>query len=371
MRGPLRQTLMMAGLWLAAGLAASLPAAAQQDSLVRVDAVQREPLAQTVPVIGRLVARQAGEIAARIAGPVAEFFVEVGDRVDKDEVIAVLDSKLLKARRDLATGRLNEGLAELKTSRAEVALARQELQRMEGLKSSAAFSQARFDDANQSVAIAEAKSKRAEAGVASARAELQVYEINLTDAMVLAPYPGVVIQRMSEAGAYVQIGAPLVRLIADRSLEVEVEVPFQRLGGLTDRRVVQIALDDGSTHEATVRAVLPSENPLTRTRVVRLTPRFSETTIGLADSQSVTVLVPAGATREVLTVHKDALLRRQGGVIVFVVVDGMAEARTITIGEGLGNRVEILNGLADGDVVVVRGNERLHPGAKVRIAGES
>ncbi len=69
---------------------------------VRVDTVVMEPLSQTVPVIGRLVARQAGVVAARINGPIEEFMVEVGDRVEAGDVIAVLNRDLLTARRDLA-----------------------------------------------------------------------------------------------------------------------------------------------------------------------------------------------------------------------------------------------------------------------------
>ena len=80
----------------------AFPAAAQEGTPVRVDKVISEPLSQTVPVIGRLVARQAGLVAARINGPVMEFKVEVGDRVTQDQIIALLDPVNLAARRDMA-----------------------------------------------------------------------------------------------------------------------------------------------------------------------------------------------------------------------------------------------------------------------------
>ena len=57
--------------------------------------------------------------------------------------------------------------------------------------------------------------------------------------------------------------------------------------------------------------------------------------------------------------------------MVYLVKGDMAEARPITIGEGLGSRVEVIEGLAEGDQVVVRGNERLRPGTRIRINGES
>jgi RND family efflux transporter MFP subunit len=347
------------------------PASAQEQSLVRVDAVRTEPLSQTVQVIGRLVARQAGEVSARIEGPVETFYVDVGDRVRKGAAIADLNDAILAARRDLATGALAEAEAELATSRAEITLARQAHKRMEGLKSSAAFSQARFDDAKQTVVIAQAKARQAEAAVHSAEAVLRLSEINLGYTKVLAPYDGVVTRQMTEEGAYVRVGDPLVYLIAERSLEIEADVPFQRLFGLDEGTAVTFSLDDGTDHRARVRSVLPSENPLTRTRAVRFTPSFNGIKSTLADAQSVTVQVPVGAPRDVLTVHKDAIIRRQGGNIVYVVKDDVAEARPIEIGESLGGRVEVLSGLEDGEPVVVRGNERLRPGAKIRIDGAS
>jgi multidrug efflux pump subunit AcrA (membrane-fusion protein) len=69
----------------------------------------------------------------------------------------------------------------------------------------------------------------------------------------------------------------------------------------------------------------------------------------------------------VLSAHKDALINSRGVPTVFVVEDGRAYARKVTIGEGVGNRFEILSGLKEGDVVVTRGNERLKDGKRVKI----
>ncbi len=361
------------GLWvgLLAALAAG-PAFAQADAMrVRVDTVKRVPLSQTVPVIGRLVARQAGVVAARINGPVEAFEVEVGDRVEAGQVIATLDAAALVARRDLYAGKVNEAKAELAIKKAELALARQNYKRHEKLKKSAAFSQARFDDAKQNVAIARAEAGQAETAIAAAKADLSLAKINLYDAQVRAPYPGVVTERLTEAGAYVQIGAPVIRMIGDRNLEVEAEVPFQHLAGIESGVEMRLWLDDGTEHSAVVRALLPSENPLTRTRVVRFIPNIGATLRPLAHDQSVSLEIPIGPERQVLTVHKDAIVKRQGEDIVFVAKGGEVEARTVRLGVAVGSRMEVLRGLDEGERVVVRGNERLRPGAKIQVIGES
>jgi RND family efflux transporter MFP subunit len=340
------------------------------DLLVRVDEVRVAPLTQSVPVIGRLVANRLGDVAARINGPVDAFKVEVGDRIEGGQVLAVLDATALQARYDLAAGRLREAQAERAVKRAELALAKQDFQRLERLKASAAFNQARYDDSRQQVAITEASVSQADAAIAEAEAELRLAEINLYNAEVRAPYAGVVTQRLTEAGSYVQVGQAVLRMLGDQSLEVEADVPFQNLAGLEPGIQVNLTLDDGTAHTAVVRAILPAENPLTRTRMVRLVPNIAATRRTLAHDQSVTLQVPVGAERQVLSVHKDAVIIRRGQDMAFVVVDGAVEARPITLGEALGNRFEVRNGLAAGDKAVVRGNERLKPGDKVKIAGD-
>ena len=165
--GALRR-LIAAALMVAAGMTAALPAAAQKKSFatpVGVDEVRSEPLSQTVPVIGRLVARQTGVVAARARGPVAEIRVDVGDRVDKGAVIAVLVFDRLHWERHLRAAQVAEAEAALTTAEAETTLKSQELKRMEGLRKSSAFSQARYDDARQEVTMARSAAAEAAAGI--------------------------------------------------------------------------------------------------------------------------------------------------------------------------------------------------------------
>ncbi len=334
---------VMAALVLAAGLVAGFggaPAHAQGGPTnVLVDKVIEGPLTQTTPVIGRLVSGQAGVVAARSAGPIEKMLVQVGDRVEKDQVIATLVSDAIQAQLDL--------------KRAETTMARQELSRMSSLRKrgSAAFTQQRYDDAVQKLAIA--------------RADMLLAEIRKYNAEIRAPYAGVVTQKHTDAGAYVAVGAPVVELINDRALEIEADVPATRVLGLMAGRSVRFTMGDGTAHTAVVRAVVPEENPRSRTRIVRLTPKFSARLGVLAANESVTLQIPVGQSREVVSVHKDAILNRGGKDIVFLAIDGKATPRTVQLGVAVGSRFEVLEGLKPGDIVIVRGNERLRPGQPV------
>ena len=268
-----------------------------------------------------------------------------------------------ESERDLRAAQVVAAEAQLATADAEHRLRRQELARLQGLRKSPAFSKGGFDDKRQEVMMSKGDLSRAEAALTSARAELKLAEITLRDAEIRAPYAGVVTQRHTEIGAYLDVGDPVVNLVDDRNLEIEADVPAERIGGLVAGATVAFDLDNREL-EAKVRAVVPEENPLTRTRTVRFDPDLQDIT-DLAANASVVVHLPAGRSRSVVSVHKDAILDRKGKTMVVVVVDNKAEIRPVRIGEAIGSRFEVLDFLKPGDIVVVRGNERLRPGQQV------
>jgi RND family efflux transporter MFP subunit len=351
----------------------SVPAMAQQGAAtVQVDAVKQEPLSQTMPVIGRFVATQAGVVASLMRGPVASVSVAVGDRVKKGDVVARLAAERIRWSRELAAANLKSKEAGLRTAKAQLALTQQELDRLGNLRKSAAFSQARFEDKQSEVTKFRSEVGEHEADVASAAAELRLAEIDMYNSEIRAPYNAVVAEKHTVAGAYLNVGDPVVTLISEEGLEIEANVPSERIGGLAPGRDVDVQLDNGAVKQATVRALVPAESTLTRTRPVRFTAAFTEERdngVALAANQSVTVLVPIGRPRDVVSVHKDAVIPRAGQNIVFVVEGGKAMQRAVQLGSAVGNRLEVLGGLNVGDVTVVRGNERLFPGQPVTYQG--
>lgn len=346
-------------------------------AMVAVDAVIEEQASQTVPVIGRIVAQNSGVVSALIKGVVAEMRVHVGDRVKAGDVLAVLSPNSLKWLRELRAAEIKSADANVATARAQSALRRQELKRLENLRKSSAFSPARFEDAVQELAKAESSAAKSEAELLRAKANLNLADIDLANAQVKAPYGGVVTTTHTAVGTYLNAGQPVVTLVDDLSMELEADVPANRVRGLTPGTMVSFSIGTANnlsansmgnaTDErfAVVRAQVPEENPLTRTRKVRFTPADGALGTGAAANQSVSIAVPAGPIRQVVSVHKDAVLNKGGRRVVFIVIDGTANIRPVQLGEAVGGRFIVLSGLKPGDSVVVRGNERLRPGQAV------
>lgn len=369
------QTVKRAVWMLTACAVLLLPALAvaqKRAAAVKVDRVIQEPLSQTMPIIGRLVASQTGTVAALTRGPVAAVLVAVGDRVKKGDVLATLVTDRMRWTRALQATNLKAREAGLQTAKAQLGLTEQELSRLANLRKSAAFSQARHEDKQKEVIKYRSEVGARLADVGSARAALRIADIDMYNGKIRAPYNGVVTQKHTVAGAYLNVGDPVVTLVNETALEIEADVPSERIGGLIVGRVVDIRFDDGGRQQAVVRALIPEENPLTRTRPVRFSPAFDGAVIArlrLAANQSVTVMVPIGKPRDVVSVHKDAVIPRGGQNIVFAAVDGKAVRRVVRLGRAVGGRFEVLEGLGIGDVVVVRGNERLRPGQAIEYPG--
>jgi RND family efflux transporter MFP subunit len=342
---------------------------AQRAALVEVDAVVLEPLRQTQPIEGRFVALRAGPIAAQSRGAVMRMLVSVGDRVEKGAVLAVLDTDRLEAEvaRQQATVGYRE--AQVSGAKARYQQANQELARMQKLRKSSAFSGARLENLTSASLVARLEIAESAAVLETAKADLALAALNLERSRIIAPFAGVVSRRYIQAGAYVADGAPVVDLIDDQSLEIEADVPSSRVAGLTEGLLVTVEWEGIASQQAVVRAVIPQENAMSRTRAVRFTPKFDPRVVNAASGASATVRVPVGAARDVLTVHKDAVIE-QGGYFVYIVDDGKALRKRVLLGEPSAGRFVVLEGLEAGMLAVTRGNERLRPGQPVTTGGE-
>ena len=336
-------------------------------TLVELGDVIREPLVQTFLITGRLVASQKSDIAARIKGSVRKILVRIGDRVKAGQILAELDVDRLKLEADLRSADVLAARAKWKTAQAQVGLVSQELKRLERLRKSAAFSQARFEDKKQEVVKAKSAVDETAAALKRARAQRDLARIDLKDATIRAPYPGAILVRHVSPGAYISAGSPIVTLMDDESLEIEADVPSIRLSGVPEGRVIDIQLDNNTKIKAAVRAIIPDENPLARTQAVRLVPDLSSTKSKLVANQSAVLEVLQGDTHTVIAVPKDAIVNRQSGKIVYVFQNGTVRPSNVDIGESFSGKFEVLSGLRPGQKVVVKGNELLRPGQRVRV----
>lgn len=335
--------------------------------LVELATVELASLVQIFPITGRLVPRQQGAIAARIKGRVARVLVQVGERVKKGQILAELSRDRLKLEVELRDAEVNQARARLKSAKAQVAYLNQEVKRLEGLRRSAAFSQARYEDKRQEVVKARAAVEETAAALSKAMATRDLARIDLSDSAIRAPFSGAVIIRHVSAGAYINAGTPVVTLLNNQSLEIEADVPSDKLDGMRPGDMITVRLGGKIKITARLRAIIPDENPLSRTRAVRLTPSHAAREKVLVANQSVVIEVPSGNGRKVVSIPKDAVVNRRNKKIVFLFENGSVRPVHIQIGKSFAGKFEVRSGLEAGQIIVVTGNELLRPGQRVRV----
>ncbi|MEM6824642.1 MAG: efflux RND transporter periplasmic adaptor subunit [Pseudomonadota bacterium] len=349
----------------ALGLLTLFGAAAAQNGPagVGVESVEMRSFTETVPVFAEVVTARNGTIAARVAGTVAEIHVLEGADVSEGALLASLDTELAEIELRQAEARLAEIKAGIAVATARRDRLRANFERIESLRGTS-FSEGTFEEAQADLLQARGQMAEAEARVLSAEADLAEARYRLARAEIRAPFSGTVLEVVTNPGEYIASGAAVVRMLDTGTLEVEASVPSRYVSAITEGAPVTAETQGGSTLELMVRALLPLEDQATRTRPVRFVSRNGALK-GAAVGEAITVNIPAGETRDVISVPKDALVQGGQGWMVFVDEDGAAQPRPVQIGAAVGGWFEVISGLTTGDRVVVRGNERLRPGQPI------
>lgn len=356
--------ISLAILTVAVVVSAASPLSAQgQPASVTTDVVTTREIAETVPVFGQVVAGRQSDVAVRIMGVAEAAPMRAGDVVKKGDVLFRLDTERLQIDLQQANAELIIAEAGVAAAQARADRLQRVLERTRSLVSNATVSQSQLDDRAGEYAEALGNLQQAEARITAARAGLNGAQYDLDNAVVRAPFDGTILEVTAEVGEFVAAGAPIARILDNGALEVEANVPSRLIDALRAGQTVTGRTDTGGVMSLELRAILPTEFSSTRTRPVRFT--LAEGAPQVAVGQSVGLDVPVSAPEEVVVVSKDAVVQSALGWQVFVNEDGTAAPRIVEIGRAIGDAFEVLNGLAAGDEVVVRGNERLRPGQDI------
>ncbi|WP_445425514.1 efflux RND transporter periplasmic adaptor subunit [Alishewanella sp. HL-SH06] len=325
--------------------------------VVPVQAIQpvANSLAEQLTVSGTLTARQDANLSSKTAGLVAQVHVDAGKRVAAGDVLLTLDAAL--AQHDLAQFQAGLALAEVNL---------QEQQRLvaeaETLTSQQLFPQTEL--ALRKAALRQAEALKRQAAAALAQQQEQVARHQLT-----APFAGVVVERYTDVGEYVNLGAPVFRLVALTPLYLDVQLPQEYYPALADLSHIDVISDlyPNNALSATLTADVPVTSGNARSFLARLTVE-SQLSGLLPGTSARAVFHFQQRERQVLVVPADALLRHADGKFsVFSIADGKAYRRLVTLGRNTTAGVEIVSGLPKGEAVVVRGNENLRDGQAVRL----
>ncbi len=362
-----------AGGWYYFGKARTVLGAVEVETVQSTVQTGAGPNAGT-PILtasGYLVARRQSVVSSRIQGRIARLLVEEGSVVKEGDVLATLDNEDMLAA-------IAKAKADIDYAKADLA----EMQRQERLQEDLFRSKVVSQDA---LDAAKAKVNLAAAAIEQEQANLQVQEANLDFTTVRAPFAGVVVKKMTEAGESVAPIPPGVNIstasgaivaIADmNSLEAEVDVNESNVGQLAPNQPADITVQaiPDHTYKGVLRQIIPTADRTKATVTVKVSILDKDKYLRPEMSCNVTFLQPqktkntGAAPQRIVTVPKDAVITRDGKQTVFEVEDNRARAMPVVTGADLHGQIIVTQGLAGGETIVNNPPQKLKDGDAIRV----
>lgn len=363
---------------------------------VRVAVAERTSLPRKAEFVGSLAGIDQVTVSSELEGTVESVPVDLGDPVRKGQLLATLAAEEFRFRKDQAQADLEQTAAKLgippdsetldvdatslvRRASAEFDNAKSDLDRRRTLLERNLISRKEVDDAQARYLVAEANVRAAReesntlfASMRSRRAQLALAEKRLRDTRVLSPLNGSVEARLVSGGEYVKVGTPLLRLVNDHPIRLLGEVPETFSAELRTGLPVELLVDGhpGRTFRGTLRRISPSSN--TTSRAILVEALFPNPARDLKPGFFGKATLVLRTDPDAVTVPKEAVITFSGINKVFVVAEGACRERKVELGEDLGDRVEVREGIRAGEAVAVSNTGKLVEGASVRIeAGDA
>jgi RND family efflux transporter MFP subunit len=370
--------ILASGQWYCNGNrngAVADPAPKRADALVvKASPVESREWTVTVPVSGSLRSDSIVEVKSEVSGRLVATHFSEGDVVQKDQLLAEIDPTNYRLARDQAQAALAVAQAGLERAQVSAEHARREKERADNLLKSGGITEKDHQAAETGVREAEAQVRLAEAQCGQSQAAINIAEKALKDCRIVAPASGQVQKRFLDEGSYVMAGLSTYILVDNSRLELECLIPSYRLA---DLRLGQPAVFTTPTwgerrFDATVAAINPVVEADNRSIKVKL--RMANPGAMLRTGMYARGEIQVRRETKALVVPRSALLAEReesSSGSVYVIQEGKALRRAIQLGGIQQDRVWVLQGLQQGELVIEEIGPSLKEGSAVRLQSQA
>lgn len=348
-----------------------LPREADVKIPVEVGRVGYQRMTWTLTLTGNIKPNQEVDVYPKVGGEILEkLLVERGDLVKAGDIIGIIEKERITARLNQARAALNSAKARLLQIEANLGRTKKDYERIKRLFTQGAISKQRLDHIEAEYEATLAEKKLAMAKINQAKATLNEVKIVYNNHNIIAPISGLITARYVDEGSMMDMKKPIVR-ITDHSLVkvmvnvTEREFPYVKIGQIAE---VTVDAYPNKVFKGNVVIVTPRLDPMTRTGEVEVHIPNKEHLLRAGMFAHVRLIL---GEKRVLAVSEDALqkLPATGVYYLFTIKNGRAYAKNVKIGMREGKIVEVTSGIKDGEIVVIKGQNRLKEGAAVDIVG--
>ncbi len=341
-------------------------------ALVRVGSVASETVQNRWDVVGRLRQIRRALVAAEQSGRVVRISAEQGDVVVGGEtILAHIDDVWAKLALRTAEAKLRQAHARVAEEEARLEQAQRDYDFLRDLEKRNSAQPKEVADAGTLVSERKASLERVRAELAESESQVQRQRENVQRLQIIAPFDGIVIEKMTEVGQWLSAGSPVAEIISTGQIDGVIDVPERLINFLEPGDEVELIIESlGVEVIGEVVSITPLANVASRTFPVKV--RFDNPDGRFKSGMSVTAHVPTGEKVERLTVPRDAVQRGGARAVVWANVNGQAMPVNVKVLFGQGDRyiIEPDGGgvpLQAGMQVVIEGAERLFPTRPLQI----
>jgi membrane fusion protein (multidrug efflux system) len=339
---------------------------------VEMAKVQRGKISSFLTVVGNLVGDQTVEVVPRTGGRVTSISVKLGDRVRRNQVVAKIEDREIVEQVNQAQASHKVAEATIRQRQADLELAKTSVERSRNLYGRQLLPKQTLDDAEARYSAAQAQVDLAYAQLAQSASRLQELQINLGNTNVVSPVDGFVAKRNVDPGAWVSNQAGVASVVDISSLRLVANIVEKdlRLVSAGDPAVVEVDAFPGEKFNGKIARVSPILDPATRTAPMEI--EIPNANFRLKPGMYAKVTLEVDSKDNVLLIPKVALVDSEGQRGVFQPNnDSRAAFKPIKIGIEDAERVEVLDGLAEGEMVVSTGAGALRRNDQLVTAGGS
>jgi RND family efflux transporter MFP subunit len=323
---------------------------------ISVLAVRPASVPDLLEAVGTVKAAQTSDLASQMMGNVIEVRVREGDRVQRGQVLALLDESQPRAALERATAADLAAQQQLVAADSDLALTDATLKRYQNLYERKSVSPQEFDEVKARQQSALARREMAKAGQQQAKAVLAQARTSLEYTRIRAPFDGVVTERKADPGALASPGMAIFTVEDVRRYRLEATVSETDLRYVKNGQQVPITIDAMGDVEfkGKVVQIVPAANPASRSFLVKIElPPDPQLRSGLFGRGQF-----ARGDRQALLIPRTAVVERGQLQGVFVLDQNqMATLRYITMGKRSGGSIEVLAGVGGGERVVANPGE--------------
>lgn len=338
---------------------------------VELAKVSRGKISAYLSVVGNMIGEATVEVAPKTGGRLTSVAVKLGDQVRRNQIIAKLDDREIieQVRQAEASHKVAE--ATIRQREADLQLALTSVERSRNLYGRQLLPRQTLDDAEARYSAAQAQLDLARAQMAQSAARLEELRINLANTNVVSPVNGFVARRNVDPGAWVSQNAGVASIVDISSLRLVANVVEKdlRMVSAGDPAVVEVDAYPGEKFNGRIARVSPVLDP--NTRMAPMEVEIPNQQYRLKPGMYARVNLEVESKENVLLVPKVAVIDSEGQRGVYQAsADGRAQFKAVTVGLEDADRVEILQGLNEGDVVVSTGAGALRRNDQLVVAGQ-